>query len=171
MKKRNILQRFKKATTTEFKASITGMNRREIWMSQIMYAFMNFAGGGGIAGMPISSLISLLVVKSSYDGHRYHKGDKNFDKKRIHFIKNMCIGLLSGTLPRMLENIRQLAEEYGATTLLELNRLIFEHVGDIVVVEGGLWNERSLAAMLVFQLYGHAKQIAKTTQNTQLDLT
>ena len=145
----------------EFKASLKGINKGDLVLSQILYTLMNFASGGGIAGMPISTLISTFSVKATYDGHRYNRGDANFNKKRRHFFKNMYVGLAGGTVPRIVENIQQLATEYGAETLAELVPMIANNIGDLTVVQGGLWNEHSLAAILVFQFYSHLKEIVK----------
>ena len=120
---------------------------------------MNFAGGGGVSGLPMSQINSALTVKATYDGHRYHKGDKNFFKKRKHFFGNMYVGLGAGWVPRVIENIVNLARQYDINEISQLAQSVIANVGDIITVDGGPYNVYSLAAVLAYQLYGHAKHI------------
>ena len=166
MKKQKVAGRFKKAVATELKESIKGTDKGDIALSQLLYALMNFGGGGGLDGLAMSQLISVLTVKATYDGHRYHKGDENFAKKRRHFFKNMYVGLAGGMVPRLIENIQHLAEQYDVSTLRELGSAVFDNIGDVIVMEGGPYNVYSLVAVLAFQAYGHMKHIRKEINNT-----
>jgi hypothetical protein len=153
---------FKNSAKKEIAESVKGINKGDVLLSQILYQLMNFASGGGLAGMPLSAMVSILITKGTYDGHRYHKGDKNFHNKRKYFYGNMYVGLAGGTIPRIIDNAQNLLTENNADTLLKAARIIAENISNISVVDGGLWNEHALIAVLGYQLYNHIKHIIKT---------
>ncbi|MCL2228362.1 MAG: hypothetical protein FWC00_00870 [Firmicutes bacterium] len=153
----------KKSTivANEFKSSIKGIDKHELFFSQVMYSIMNFGSGGGVTGLPASAIASLLITKGNYDGHRYCPGEKNFNKKRRYFFKNMCAGMAVGMIPKMIENAQEIIAEKGAETLIDAIRLVIGNMEEISVVSGGLWNTNSLIAVATLQLCFHARQILK----------